>query len=1062
MKISHYAVKHPAVIAIILIALIAFGVYCLTGLGMEFINDMSLPEVEIITIYPGASAEDVENDITDILEDALVTLPNFKSMSSQSANSLSWITVNYQDGVDVYEQLTELRFRLQQLEPQLPDDAEKPYALVGGATMLPVIQFAVVGGTDTARITKYVNDTLKPRLTRIDGVANVELYGDANPRISVKLRMDDVAARGIGILQVYQILKYANFTVPLGLADYQSHTINVKYDGTVSSLEEVASLPVGMGSDNVMVYLRDIADVSYTCPEASTYVISEGSDLVMVSVTKRSSGNTVKINSEIMKVLDGISSETDGALSYRIFSDDSKSIKNSLSNVLNSGILGVVIAIIVIFLFLNSPKATLVIGASIPLSFLFNFIAMKITGQTINLITTSSFVVALGMVVDASIVMLEQISRYQGRNEYPPEDAILMGADEVGNSIVASSMTTIVVFIPIIFLGGLVGMILNGFALVLVLCIFASLAVAIVVVPFLAGVLMSERQKPPKKTWFIRLIDKLEACYRAALKWSLINRKFVIFVPVVLLALSLALVLNLGYSFIPAVDTGEYYVNLEFPHGYNLDMSREKALEASGILRGLQPEIDGLAVFVGISGNMGGTLASTPNRAYLYIKLKNGDRRNVHTLVNEAQFELFSRIPDCKVSSTNGGFDKLVSYISGGGGYRLTLVGTDIYDLYKEGEKLRAFLASDRDVTSTSISTNFDELLLSIKMNQDKLNSLGITSYESGMISAILFNGVDTGSVTIDKDRNSIHLSSDIADGFIEVSSLGRIPVMTLAGSTVTLEELGDMEIEKTVSRINHTDRSLSITVGATLVSEDASGITSRINAFLRDEPLTDGISTKSGGIIGLITDSLGKVIVAVVIAIFLLYSVMVIQFERFWQPLIIMISVPFCFIGVIVSLLTFDSSITLMSVMALVALSGTVVNNAIILVDYINQLRDRKRASIILGVDEELVDKPGTGFTQESGRGKLLDIETEERLLALSIVKGGASRLRPILITTITTVVGVIPMALSLGEGSELYASVGQSIAGGLITSTMITLFIVPVIYYIGEKKMLKRKMER
>ena len=1063
MKISHYAVKHPVVIAMFLIALVVFGVYCLVGLSMEFIPDMSLPEVEVITIYPGASAEDVENDITKIIEDDLVTLPYFKSMSSQSNNSFSWITINYQDGIDVYEQLTELRFRLQMLEDDLPADAQKPYALVGGATMLPVMQFAITGGKDISRITSYINDTLKPKITKIEGVAAVEMYGDTKAQIDVKLRMDDVSSKGISILQVYQVLNYSNFSVPLGTADYQSHTINVKYDGIISSLEELRDLPVGMGSDNVMVRLGDIADVSFSYPEASVYAISEGSDLVMVSVTKRSSGNTVKINREIREILAGLPDDTDGALSYQIFSDDSKSISQSLSNVLKSGIMGIVIAVIVIFLFLNNPRATLVIGASIPLSFLFTFIVMKVTGQTINLITTSSFVVALGMVVDASTVMLEQISRHLGRSDYSPEDAILMGADEVGASIIASSMTTIVVFIPIIFLGGMVGMILSGFAKVLVFCIGASLIVAVVVVPFLAKILMAKNPKVPRKTWFMRLMDRLERAYDRALKWSLMNRRYVIVLPVMLLMLSFVLIMSLGYSFIPAVDTGEYYVNFTFPQGYNLEMTRDKTMEASEILRELQPEIEGIALFAGVSDAMGGNMTSKPNQSYMYVKLKTGNRRTVHELVNEAQYELSARITDVRVTATNGGFDKLVSYISGGGGYKLTLVGTDLNELYQEGERIREFLASDPDVTTTEISTNFDELLLTIDMDNSKLNSLGLTSYEAGMVAAILFNGVDTGNMSIGtEDRSNVHISSDITDGFIDTASLGRIPIKTLAGSIVTLEELGDMDVSSTVSSIRHTDRALSVTIGGTLVSEDTSGVTSRMSAYLAENPLREGIETKNSGIMGLIEDSIGAVVTAVVIAIFLLYSVMVIQFERFRQPLIIMVSVPFCLIGVIVSLLVFGSSITMMSAIALVALAGTVVNNAIILIDYINQLRDRKRAARILGVDESLIDKPGSGYTQETGRGKMLDPVFEERILALSVVKGSASRLRPILITTLTTVVGVIPMALAIGEGSEIYASVGQSIAGGLLTSTFITLFIVPVIYFIGERNSIKRKKRR
>jgi HAE1 family hydrophobic/amphiphilic exporter-1 len=812
-----------------------------------------------------------------------------------------------------------------------------------------------------------------------------------------------------------------------------------------------------------MVHLSDIADVDFAYPKASIYAMSEGSNLVMVSVTKRNGANTVKISESIKKILADLDSDTDGALDYKIFSDDAKSITESLSNVLRSGITGIIIAVLVIFLFLNNPRATLVIGASIPLSFLFTFVAMRVTGQTINLITTSSFVVALGMVVDASIVMLEQISRYLGRGDYEPQDAILKGSDEVGASIIASSLTTIVVFIPIIFLGGMVGMILNGFAKVLVLCIAASLLIAVVVVPFLANLIMAKNPKVPKKTWFMKMIDKLESFYDSALKWGLNNRRYVIVLPVLLLMLSLVLVFNLGYSFIPAIDTGEYYVNLGFPQGYDLDMSKDKTLEASEILRSLQPEIDGIALFVGVNDSMGGSMASKANQAYMYVKLKNGERRSVHTLINDAQYELSARIRDCKVTSTNGGFDKLVSYISGGGGYKLTLVGTDLTLLYQEGERLREFLAKDPDVTVTDISTNFDELLLTISADNTKLNSLGLTSYEVGMVSAILFNGVDTGNVSIgNEERSNVHISSDITDGFIDAASLGKIPIKTLAGSTVSLEELGDISVTSTVSSIRHTDRSLSVTVGATLISEDASGVTSRMNNYLAQNPLKEGIETKSSGIIGLIEDSIVPVITAISIGIFLLYMVMVIQFERFRQPFIIMVSVPFCLIGVIVSLLAFGSTITMMSSIALVALSGTVVNNAIILIDYINQLRDRKRAAKMLGVEEELVDKPGSGYTHEVARGKHIDPVSEQEILTQSVVSGSSSRLRPILITTLTTVVGVIPMALSLGEGSELYASVGQSIAGGLLTSTLITLFIVPVIYYIGERNIIRRKTRR
>lgn len=1049
MKISHYAVKHPVVIAMILIALVAFGFYCVFGLNFEFLPDINMPEVEILTVYPGASAGEVEKDITNILEDDFATLPNYKSMNSTSANSLSWVTIVFQDEVDPYEQLEDIRYRVDNLMSKLPQDAEKPISFVGGATMLPIMEFAVFGGEDTERITKYINETLKPRITRIDGVADVTLIGSAEPEIQIKLRMNDIESKGISVLQVYQVLNYGDFSVPLGHADYNSKTISVSYDGGIDDIEQLKMLPVGMGEDNVMIRLQDVADVSYTRAKSENFVMSESGNMIMVSVTKRASGNSVKITREIKKVLANLENDTDGALNYKVYKDDSKSIKSSLVTVLDSGILGVVIAVIIIYLFLNNSKATFVIGVSIPLSFLFTFIGMKLIGATINLMTTAAFVVALGMIVDGSIVMLEQSSRYLGKPGFDSNHAIFKGSDEVGASIVASVLTTVVVFLPICFLKGIMGMILTGFAQVLILCMVASMLVSIVIIPFLIKVIMTKDYKEPKKTWFMRQYDKLEGAYKKAIKWSLDHKLYVIILPVILLVLSGGLVVGLGYSFIPSVDTGEFYVYADFPNGYTIERTKEKMNLAAQLLRENIPETDAIAVYVGMSDAMGDSMSDHPNKGYIYVMLKNKNRRSVHDLILLTQEVLSANIPDASINVANGGFDKLVGYISDGGGYSIEFVGSDINQIYDYAVKVRDFLKNDPDVLSTSMSTNFDELLLSMKMNHDQLNSLGITSYEAGMVPAILFNGTDVGSLTASNgDRINIHLTSDLLDDGVDSHLLDRINISTLAGSMVKLSDLGDIVLDNTVSSIQHSERNISIKVTTTLVSADTSGVNDRMNEWLKNNPLPSGVNTQSAGIMGLIMDSIGSMSIAVIIAIFLVYMVMVIQFERFKQPFIIMGSVPFCLIGVIVSFLVFGSQMTIMGAISIIALAGIVVNNAIILVDYINQIREGKRAEIL----KQDVDDVRYVF---------LDTKTELEILRTSTEEGGSSRLRPILMTTLTTLFGVFPMALATGEGAELYASVGQAIAGGLTTSTLITLFIIPVLYYTFEAREIKKKTE-
>ena len=1064
MKISRFSVEHPVIIAMLVIALVAFGLYCIFGINLEFLPDISLPEVEVVTIYPGATAAEVEQEITSVLENEFATLPNYKSMSSQSYNSMSWITVVYQDSVDVYSQLTDLRYRISQLSDQLPEDAYDPISLVGGATMLPIMTFAVTGGEDTGRILDYINNTLKPRLTQIEGVSDINVQGSTELQIQVKLRMDDLQSKNISILQVYQVLSYSNTSIPLGDAEFQGKNINIKYDGSITDIQQMRQLPVGATEEGVIIRLSDVADVSYRYSEPDVRILDQASNVIMVEVLKRASGNTVEINKQIKKILDKVPEDTDGSLSCRVFSDDSKSIKNSLSNVLGTGILGVIIAVAVILLFLNDTKSTFAIGVSIPLSILFSFIAMKLTGSTINLMTTASYVVALGMIVDGSICMIEQISRYLGKPGYTTLQAIEKGSDEVGPSITASVLTTVVVFLPICFLNGIIGMILSGFAQILIFCMLASLLVSVVVVPWLLGLMTKDGVvKAKKKTLFMRMIDSVEKAYRKALYWSLKNKGYVIFIPLVMLVLSFALVDGLGYSFIPSVDTGEFYISFDFPESYTLDMTEQKVLEARDKVVDLVPEQDGIAVYLGMNTDIGSSVSATPNKAYIYVMLTDSSRRSVHDIIVYVQKELSASIPDAKVTVSNGGFDRLVSFISEGGGYQIQLVGTDLQELYTYAVRIRDELETNPDVMQTNIDTDFNQVLLTIKMDQDKLSANGITSYEAGMIAAVLFNGVDMGKLTDSSNNQTpVFLTSDITDKHFDMDVLNRISIPTVSGSSISFADLGTLSSEKTVSVIKHTERAVTVTVGASLVSEDASGVNSQINRWLEENPLPDGISTQNAGIMGLIEDSIYDIVASLIIAVFLVFSVMVIQFERFKQPFIIFLSIPFCLIGVIVSLLVFGSSMTLMGAIAVIALAGIVVNNAIILVDYMNRIRDRKRAAIILGVREEEVDAPDGKYTSQTGRMQLLDTSTEQEILSVAVSEGSSSRIRPILMTTLTTLVGMLPMALAVGEGAELYASVGQAIAGGLLASTLITLFLIPVMYYMFENRTIKRKERR
>ncbi len=1046
----------------LLIVLLAFGLYSVSLMPNEFMADISMPQAIVYTVYPGANAEDVEQDVTKILEDSFVTLPHFKSLSSSSYNSVSVITITYADGYDAYDQLEELRNRISELKSQLPDGLQgEPRALVGGMSMMPIIAFSVEAGQDNARTTDYIKNELTPLLTQIDGVSEVEIEGGKELELSVKLHIDELAAKGISVSTVYQSLNYANVTLPLGSADYTNRTISVRYAGGFSSVEDIKNLPVGFADGTTIIHLQDVADITLSYPEEE-YSVTDGTNpIILVSITKRSDGDTVKIVKQVKKVLEQCQQQTGGAVRFNILSDDSRQVSASLSTVIKSGILGIIFAVLVILLFMADWRATVTIGISIPLCILFTFIGLKLFNITLNLMSLSGLVISLGMVVDGSTVMLEQIYRYYsmrnpetGLMHYTVNQSIYRGWDEVALSIFASAATTIVVFIPIALLTGLIGKILHAVAITIIMAIFASFLVALIIVPYLLKLLLSEDgpKVREKERRFDIFMKKFKAFYTRILDKALDNKGFVLLIAVAVLLFSAFTATRLGIAFIPSTDSGDFYISIDFPIGTTLEQTKKKVHYAEKLLYEYVPEIQSVVFYEGRSNNRGILTLSTPEAAYAHVVLVPvaERKRDIHDIMLQMQKIWATSIPDATVNIENGGFDRLVGFVSGGGGYGLTLISEDLDLLYKTASNLKNFLLTDPEVVNAKLDTDFDTTTMVLDMAHEYLSSLGLTSYEAGITSAILFQGIDAGRYKDEQnnERYNIHVCSDITDRPITQDDIANIHIVTEQGRLISFAALSDVRVEKSISQINHSDRAKTITVSASLVSENTANVSRRVNEYLQEHPLPQGVNSKSGGIVALVSDMIGPMLTALLIALFLVYTVMVLQFERFKQPLLIMATIPFCFIGVVAGLLMFGSTMNLLAMLGLISLGGVVVNNGIILIDYINQIRESRRTDIAMAKGSK--DRDGEWHIT-------LSFAEEEKLLRSCVIDGSSSRIKPILITTLTTLLGDIPMALANGEGAEIYAPMGQAIVGGLLTSTLITLVLIPLLYYMSELRTIK-----
>ena len=1059
MNISRFSVRHPAVLTMILLALLLFGLVSISSTNMEFISNMDLPQIFVIAVYPGASAEDIEKEVVDILEDDFVTLPDFKGMDSQSMNSVGVITITFRDGVDPNGQLDEIRNRISQLMPSLPSGLQgEPTAIVGGATMLPVASFMLTGGDDIASLSRYVTDELRPRLTRISGVSTVSITGSVEPEVQVRLRMDDLNAREISPTTVYQILSFSNLSMPLGTVDQGFSATEMRFDGSFSDISEIGSLPIGADDAGTLIRLSDVADITLAYPEEDYYITSDGRSVIEVSISKREDGNTIQITNAVKKLLAQMEAETGGAISYHMISDDSKLVSASLQNVIESGIMGIIIAIAVIFIFLSDAKATLAIGLSIPLSCFFTFIAMKIAGITINLMSISGIVVALGSIVDASIVVLDQVYRFyqaekDGKALYSARESIYRGTGIVDKSVIGSNLTTVVVFIPIAAISGLIGDILRDVSLTLMFAIASSLVVAMVFVPYiLSKILRDDGRRSAHDNVLMRGIDRMERGYKVALSRAIDHTPFVLTIVAMVAIISVYSLSRLELAFIPSTDNSDFYINVEFPYSYTLSDTKRGMDRIEEILVENVPELDTHIVYTGKSTEVF-SFSSSRNQGGIHaVLVPVAEReRDIHEIILQMQEMISASVPDATVSVRNGGYDYLVGYISGGGGYGLTLVGNDNEELYQAALEIEEFLSEDPEVLSTSISASYDARTAIIDASYEYLSSLGISDYEAAMTSAILFNGMDTGTfATADGDRYDIHLSSDISEKGIGEEMLDSIRLYTQAGSVVTMNELSDLIEERSLSRIDHSDRALTMTVSAQLTGESTAGVTERVNRYLAANPLPHGVTTETGGIGEMLEESLPPVFRALLIALFLVYMVIVLIYERFDQPLLIMLLTPFCIIGVVFALAVFGSTLSMIAILGIVSLAGMLVNNGIIMVDYINQLEDGSRKGYL--------DERGIFHDEDTRLLGLVPYGVELEMLKENVVTGTASRLRPILMSTLTTILGVLPMSVATGEGAEIYAPLGQVIMGGLTTSTFITLFLMPVFYFLLERHKLRR----
>ena len=1023
MKPSSLAIRHPIPVLVITMAILIFGVLALIFLKREFLPSVIMPSIRVITPWPGVSAESVDNDVTEILEERFASLPDVNEIYSESREGISIIKLEFDAKTNTNELIQEVRNRVETAYSELPDDlVSMPIVSTWGASDIPVFSFAISGPRDSDRITRYAEDVVLQEIYEIEGVANADILGGRKKEVRIDLDLQAITNSNLTPLEVAAAIKNRNINLPAGLVVWGGEEWALRMSGEFSTINEIENLVVG-SNGRIPIRLRDVSSVSLDYGRTDLRVRSELQDMLVVQVMKQESGDAIKISKKIRERLANLEEVGDAGYHFVVLHDDSEVVKLALNMVMRSAILGICMAVAIIFLFLRSLKYTLIIAVSLPISLFIAFAGMKLAGLSLNVLTLAGITVSLGMVVDSSIVVLEHIHSRRLAGESMKKAAI-GGAATVSGAVTASITTSVCVFTPMIFLTGIMGIILKDLSATIVLCLGASLCAALFLVPLLAH---RNEFGSSKRRIRSRLMSKIEKSYESSLKRVLRLSGTYLIVAAVILCISVIAADLMGVSFLPAADYNELFVLLELRPGASIEDGAEAADMAETVIRREIPELENLIFFVGMENNIS---ASFKRREMIWgqilLKNRNKRKRDFQDLMVNLSEVLPPELPGIVVTVFNGGFDRMLSLGTEGAGYRIELFSESLDDLRSEADRIEAILLKNPEIISTTRDVRADRRFVHARFDQETMGTFGVSADNAARNAKIAFEGIDIGTYRpLEGENRNIRLSSNFESSTPDSRSLSAIPIRSTGGYITDLHTFTSVEENREFSQYRRHNRVRMLTVIGYTRNENFKGVNRQLKEALAASPLKEGVEWRQQGIMGLINQSIVNMMIVLMVSLLLVYAVMAIQFEKLIQPLIIMVSVPFCFIGVVLGLTIFGSDISLVSFLGIVTLSGLVVNNAIVQVVRINQLR-----------------KGGMELNE-------------------ALIKGAVSRLRPILMTTLTTFFGILPLSLARGSAAQLYAPLGQSIAGGLITSTLITLFLIPILYNIVEKRRLSVSQE-
>lgn len=1026
MKLSELAVNRPVTTVVIFLALIVLGVYSLGNLAIDLIPDISFPVIAVFSDYPGVAPAEVEENLTKVIENAAAQATNVKKITSKSREGQSLVTVEYEWGTDMGEAAAELREKLDLVRDFLPDDATQPVIFKFDPSMIPVMILVVEGKRDLKSLRYIADNDIKNNFEQIDGVARVQVWGGRQRQVHIDVDRTILASHGMTISRVVNIIRAEHINVAGGTVDEGTSTYALRTVGKFQDIQEIQNMIIA-SKNGIPVHLKDIAHVYDGYVEEDMDALLERNDAIIMVVQKQSGTNTVQIANLIEKKLDALEASLPTDIRIEKFYSPADFIKDSITNVWQVALIGGALAVFVLLIFLRNLPTTLIISVSIPLSLITTFIFMYLFDLTINMMSLGGLALGIGMLVDNSIVVLENIFRYREFGAKPGEAAKL-GSQEMSNAIIASTLTTVTVFLPLVlFIKGLASELFKDLAFTVTFALLSSLLVALTIIPMLSSRIRRVRLKA--KADSIRDLESelksrgkvmrwLDGVYGDVLGWALSHRwVFVAFVILVLGGSGLLLRV-IGVEFMPQSDESFVQIQLKTPIGTNIDTTRATVRQVFDIIESEVPERDITFTQVGRSGEMEGYVA--PHRAELWMTLVDvNERSRSDKDIIESLRKKFSQIPGLSARFSTGG-----GPTGDTGNLTVIISGYDLKQSSILAGKLKNIMEGIGNVRDVRISREEGLPELRIRVDRDRAALFGVSVAQVGEAIKASFAGEEIGDVVIKGEEVGVLVRLEETDR-LAPNDLELISVIGPSGVQVSLSNMAYIEKGYGPVELERERQKRVVYVNARVLG-DVKGAVDSIRAEVDKIVLPAGFSVEYGGSWEDWQETVRDLVLVMLLAIVLIYFIMAALFESFFDPFIIMFTLPLTFIGVVWMHVVTGNTFNAISGIGVVMLAGIVVNNGIILVAYTNLLRRR-------------------GFD-------LLD----------AVMYAGRTRLRPILMTLSTTVLALVPMAFALGEGSEMRSPMAQTVIGGLIVSALFTLVFIPVLYAMFESGKLKRRQKR